>query len=64
MNDSMSNFAYTDTKSLNFVAPGKRPRSTISPTIVFREGKPEFAIRPARRCAYSGPLCCRLCSIG
>jgi gamma-glutamyltranspeptidase/glutathione hydrolase len=44
LNDSMSNFAYTETKSLNFVAPGKRPRSTISPTIVFRDGKPEFAL--------------------
>lgn len=44
MNDSMSNFAYADAKSLNFVAPGKRPRSTISPTIVLRDGKPEFAI--------------------
>lgn len=44
LNDSMSNFAYGDAKSINYVAPGKRPRSTISPTIVFRSGKPVFAI--------------------
>jgi gamma-glutamyltranspeptidase/glutathione hydrolase len=44
LNDSMSNFAYADEKSLNFVAPGKRPRSTISPTIVERDGRPLFAI--------------------
>jgi len=44
MNDSMSNFAYGDSKSVNFIAPGKRPRSTISPTIVFRDGKLAFAL--------------------
>lgn len=44
LNDSMSNFAYGDSKSINYVAPGKRPRSTISPTIVFRGGKPVLAI--------------------
>lgn len=44
MNDSMSNFAYADADSINFVAPGRRPRSTISPTIVERDGKPLFAI--------------------
>ena len=44
LNDSMSNFAYGDAKSINYVAPGKRPRSTISPTIVFRAGQPVFAI--------------------
>ncbi len=44
LNDSMSNFAFTDAKSLNYVAPGKRPRSTISPTIVFRGDRPVFAI--------------------
>jgi gamma-glutamyltranspeptidase/glutathione hydrolase len=44
MNDSMSNLAYADPRSLNFVAPGKRPRSTISPTIVERSGRPLFAI--------------------
>ena len=44
MNDSMSNFAYNDPKNLNYVARGKRPRSTISPTIVLRDGQPAFAI--------------------
>jgi gamma-glutamyltranspeptidase/glutathione hydrolase len=44
MNDSMSNFAYADSKSLNFVVPGRRPRSTIAPTIVERDGKLRFAI--------------------
>ena len=44
MNDSMSNFAYTNPESVNYVAPGKRARSTISPSIVFRAGKPIFAI--------------------
>ena len=44
MNDSMSNFAYGDAKSVNFIAPGKRPRSTISPTLVLRDGKPVCAI--------------------
>ncbi len=44
MNDSMSNFAYTNPESVNYVAPGKRSRSTISPSIVFRSGRPVFAI--------------------
>ncbi len=44
LNDSMSNFAYADTTSLNFVAPGRRPRSTIAPTIVERNGRPLVAI--------------------
>ena len=44
MNNSMSNFAFNDRSSPNFVAPGKRSRSTIAPTIVFRSGKPVFAI--------------------
>ncbi len=44
MNDSMSNFMFSDAKSINYVAPGKRSRSTIAPTIVLREGKPVFAI--------------------
>src|SRR6188474_2866372 len=44
MNDSMSNFTFADPKSMNFLAPGRRPRSTIGPTIVTRDGKPEFAM--------------------
>ncbi len=44
MNDSMSNFAYADNQSMNFVTPGRRPRSTIAPTIVERDGKVQFAI--------------------
>ena len=44
MNDSMSNFAYTNPEGVNYVAPGKRARSTISPSIVLRDGKPVFAL--------------------
>lgn len=44
LNDSMSNFMFSDAKSINYVAPGKRSRSTIAPTIVLRGGKPVFAI--------------------
>jgi gamma-glutamyltranspeptidase/glutathione hydrolase len=44
LNDSMSNFAYGRTHSVNQAAPGKRPRSTISPTLVFRDGRPVLAI--------------------
>jgi gamma-glutamyltranspeptidase/glutathione hydrolase len=44
MNNSMSNFTTADDKSLNYVAPGRRPRSTIGPTIVLRAGRPVLAI--------------------
>lgn len=44
MNNSMSNFTLLEPTSLNYVAPGRRPRSTISPTIVLRGGKPVFAL--------------------
>lgn len=44
LNDSMSNFATVSTNSVNYVAPGKRPRSTVSPTLVTRDGLPSLAI--------------------
>lgn len=44
MNDSMSNFAFTETRSPNYIAPGKRPRSTIAPTLVFLRERPVLAI--------------------
>jgi gamma-glutamyltranspeptidase/glutathione hydrolase len=44
MNDSMSNFGFSDLKTINSIAPGRRSRSTIAPTIVTRAGKPVFAI--------------------
>jgi len=44
LNDSMSNFSYSDADSPNAVAAGQRPRSTISPTIVFENGQPRLAL--------------------
>ena len=44
LNDSMSNFSFTEKQSPNYATPGKRPRSTISPTLVFQAGKPVLAI--------------------
>ena len=44
MNNTMSNFSYGDPKSLNYVAPGKRPRSTIAPTIIFKDRRPFLAL--------------------
>ncbi|MBS0662627.1 MAG: gamma-glutamyltransferase [Verrucomicrobia bacterium] len=44
LNDSMSNFSYTEPSGVNYVAPGKRPRSTIAPVIVLRAGRPVIAI--------------------
>ena len=44
LNNSMSNFSYTEPAGVNYVAPGRRPRSTIAPTIVFRGGQPVFAL--------------------
>jgi gamma-glutamyltranspeptidase/glutathione hydrolase len=44
MNDSMSNFTFGAPDSPNFVAAGRRPRSTITPTIVLRDGRPVLAL--------------------
>ncbi len=44
LNDTLSNFGVSNTKAVNMVAPGKRARSTTSPTIVLRDGKPMLAI--------------------
>lgn len=44
LNDTMSDFAYGNPQGVNYPAPGKRPRSTISPTIVLRDGRPVLAI--------------------
>ena len=44
MNNSMSNFATTDPRSPNYVAPGRRSRSTIGPTIAVRDGRVTFAV--------------------
>lgn len=44
LNNSMSNFAFGGTPGVNSVAPGKRSRSTIAPTIVLREGRPVMAL--------------------
>jgi gamma-glutamyltranspeptidase / glutathione hydrolase len=44
MNNDMTNFGFNVRSSVNMVAPGKMPRSTMSPTIVLRDGKPVVAI--------------------
>jgi len=44
MNDSMSNFAFVEETNPNFIAPGRRPRSTITPTLVFKNDRPILAI--------------------
>ena len=47
MANGMNNFGYTSPNSVNYVAPGKWPRSTIAPTIAFKSGKPFVMIGAA-----------------
>jgi gamma-glutamyltranspeptidase/glutathione hydrolase len=44
MNNSLTNFSFWANEEVNYVGPDKRPRSTISPTIVFKDGRPVLAI--------------------
>lgn len=44
LNNSLSNFAYGSDRSVNRAAAGKRPRSTIAPTLVLRSGQPILAV--------------------
>lgn len=44
LNDSMSNFTFSDPADRNYPARGKRARSTIAPTIVVRAGRPVLAL--------------------
>jgi len=44
LNNSMSNFDYTTPDAPDAPAAGKRPTSTISPTLVLKNGRPEIAL--------------------
>jgi gamma-glutamyltranspeptidase/glutathione hydrolase len=44
LNDTMSDFNFTDSRNPNFVAPARRPRSTLAPTLVFRGDRLRFAL--------------------
>jgi gamma-glutamyltranspeptidase / glutathione hydrolase len=44
LNDTMSNFAFANPRGVNYLAPSKRPRSTITPTLVLRDGRPVLAL--------------------
>ncbi|CAN5517903.1 gamma-glutamyltransferase [soil metagenome] len=44
LNNDMNNFGYGVPSSINFVAGGKWPRSTMSPTIVLKNGRPFLVI--------------------
>ncbi len=43
LNNSMNNFNVYNRKSVNALAPGKRPRSTVAPVIVEHDGHVELA---------------------
>jgi gamma-glutamyltranspeptidase/glutathione hydrolase len=44
LNNCMANFSYASSKAINFAQPGKRPRSTMAPTIVIENKKPLLAL--------------------
>ncbi|MBC2600298.1 gamma-glutamyltransferase family protein [Puniceicoccus vermicola] len=44
LNNSMKNFAIHYSKSPNYIGEGKRPRSTIAPTIIFEDDQPRLAL--------------------
>jgi len=44
LNDWMNSLTYAEPESPNFVAPGKRGRSTTTPTLVFQEQRPVVAL--------------------
>ncbi len=62
LNNELTDFsAVYDPKDPNRIQAGKRPRSSISPTIVLKDGEPGWpSARPAAR--RSSPRCCRCCS--
>lgn len=44
LNNCMSNFSYASSRAINYAQPGKRPRSTMAPTIVMENKKPLLAL--------------------
>ena len=44
LNNSMSTFEFKDAANPDYLAPGRRPRSTIAPTLVLLRGQPILAI--------------------
>lgn len=44
LNNALNNLAFASKGSVNYVAPGRWPRSTIAPTLAFRDGRPVLAV--------------------
>lgn len=44
LNNSMSTLEYKDVTNPDYIAPGRRPRSTIAPTLVLLRGQPVLAL--------------------